>query len=396
MTPAALLSATFALPSLFWSGYLGGLAAAARPVEQPLPAEPVTHFDVIVPAHDEEGGIARTVESLLGVEYPVPLRRVIVVADNCSDRTAELARAAGAHVLERVDLERRGKGYALAHAFEFSAREGWADAVVVVDADTMVSANLLREFDARIRDGAGAVQAEYGVNNVDESWRTRLMSVALSVHHRLRNLARARLGLSTGLHGNGMAFTHELLALLPYDAFSIVEDLEYGARLALGGRRVHYAARARVAGDMPTSERASRSQRRRWEAGRAEVIRKYAWPLLKKGLRGADRVALDAGLTLIVPPLTFVVGLAGAGLVASTVAAYALPGSGAALIILPWAASSGLVCFYVVKGALLSERGPRALADLASAPAYMAWKTAVLLTGRVPTEWIRTERAPGG
>src|SRR6516164_7739806 len=123
------------LPALAWSLYLATLALLSARGSVPSPPESarLPRFDVIVPAHDEEGGISATVRSLLGVEYPAEKRRVVVVADNCTDSTAARAREAGATVLVRVDHERRGKGYALAHAFEHTLAEGAAEAVVVVD-----------------------------------------------------------------------------------------------------------------------------------------------------------------------------------------------------------------------------------------------------------------------
>ncbi|HCF58181.1 MAG TPA: glycosyl transferase family 2, partial [Myxococcales bacterium] len=160
---AALL--LLALPVLFVCGYLGLLALLSARVSPPPAVAPTARFDFLVPAHDEEGGIARTVRSLLAVDYPAELRRVVVVADNCSDRTAERARQAGARVIERRDPERRGKGHALALAFEHSLQEGFADAVVVVDADTVVAPNLPRAFAAHLAAGAQAMQAEYGVLN---------------------------------------------------------------------------------------------------------------------------------------------------------------------------------------------------------------------------------------
>src|SRR5262249_40397740 len=106
----------------------------------------------------------------------------------------------------------RGKGYALSCAFEHSLREGLADAVTVVDADTTVSANLLRAFAARIARGADAVQADYAVQNPNASWRTRLLRIAFGSFHVLRSLARERFGLSSGLRGNGMCFTADCCA----------------------------------------------------------------------------------------------------------------------------------------------------------------------------------------
>jgi cellulose synthase/poly-beta-1,6-N-acetylglucosamine synthase-like glycosyltransferase len=247
-----------ALPVLAWTTYLAALAALSWENRPPAPVSaPRTRFEVIVPAHDEELGIAATVENLLAVDYPAELRRVVVVADNCSDTTAARAAAAGATVLERHDTEKRGKGYALAHAFERALLEGRVDAVVVVDADTTVTPNLLRAFDARLQAGALAIQAEYAVANREASWRTRLMHIGFTLFHDVRSRARERLGVSAGLRGNGMAFAVRLLREVPHDAFSVVEDVEYGIRLGRAGHRVHYAGDARVFGEMVSSERAS-------------------------------------------------------------------------------------------------------------------------------------------
>jgi glycosyltransferase involved in cell wall biosynthesis len=144
-------------------------------------------FDVIVPAHNEAAVIERTVASLKKIEWPADRFRVWVVADNCSDSTASLARTAGAHVWERHDTSLRGKGYALQYAFGASLGEGWANAVVVVDADAEVSVNLLEAFAARIESGAHAVQAHYGVLNPMASWRTRLITIAKASFHIVRS-----------------------------------------------------------------------------------------------------------------------------------------------------------------------------------------------------------------
>ncbi len=387
-----LLLTVPALPVLACSTYLGVLALQARPLGRELPPSPETRFDVVVPAHDEEAGIGATVQSLLDLDYPREMFRVLVVADNCADATATRAEEAGASVLIRQDLGHKGKGYALEFAFAHSRSAGFADAVVVVDADTTVSKNLLRSFDAAFRRGAQAVQAEYGVRNPDAGWRTRLMSVALSLHHRLRNLARERMGLSLGLHGNGMAFSHQVLEEVPHRAYSIVEDLEYGIALGRAGHRVHYAAEGAVYGEMVATETASRSQRQRWEGGRASFARDQALGLLVDGVLRREKILFDLGMDLAVPPLSYLVAGAGGGLLISSGAVLLLPVS--ALVTLPWLLACGSLVGYVLRGVALSERGAAAFVDLAWAPAYIGWKFALRLTGERPPggEWIRTQR----
>ena len=223
------------VPVVTWSLYLAVLALLSWPPKAPVaPSPPSVRFDFVVPAHNESMGIAATVKSLQDVDYPKDLFRVLVVADNCTDDTAVKAREAGAVVLERQSAELRGKGYALAHAFQKCLAEG-ADAVVVVDADTLVSKNLLSAFAARLVWGNVAVQAHYGVQNPNASWRTRLMRIALSMFHQVRSIGRERLKVSAGLRGNGMCLRTSLLREAPHDAYSLVEDLEYGIRLGRKG-----------------------------------------------------------------------------------------------------------------------------------------------------------------
>jgi cellulose synthase/poly-beta-1,6-N-acetylglucosamine synthase-like glycosyltransferase len=353
---------------------------------------PRTKFDVIVPAHNEERGIMATVLNLAAVDYPASLRRVIVVADNCTDATASRASEAGAMVLVRNDMSRRGKGYALAHAFERSLNEGFADAVVVVDADTKVTANLLGSFDARMCRGARAIQAEYKVANPESSWRTRLMHIGFTLFHDVRSRGRERLGVSAGLRGNGMAFSAPLLREIPHEAFSIVEDVEYGLRLGLAGHRIEYAGEAKVFGEMVSSEVSSRSQRRRWEGGRLALARRHATRLLVEGARRRSLMLLDLAADLLVPPLTYIVLAAALGLAASLV--WLALGRGAWCAVVPWCAAWVGLAAYLARGLMLARAGPRVMVDLLWAPLYMVWKVVLAIRAppRADEEWIRTAR----
>jgi 1,2-diacylglycerol 3-beta-glucosyltransferase len=385
-----------ALPVALASAYLLALAVLSRRPHPPRYGQPHLRFDVIVPAHDEETGIVATIASLSAVDYPPPLRRILVVADNCRDGTAVRARSAGARVLVRDDPDRRGKGYALAHAFAWSFADGFAEAMVVVDADTVVSPNLLRAFEARLDAGAAAVQAHYGVRNADASWRTRLMAIAFALFHEVRSIARERLSCSVGLRGNGMCFAARLLREVPHQAFSIVEDLEYGIRLGLAGHRVRHAAEAAVLGEMVPGGRASRSQRRRWEGGRLRMVRAHAGPLLRRALAARDRVLLDLAADLLVPPLALLAGAAAVGGAAAGLAAWA---AGRPLIA-TWIFGASLLALavYVARGWWLSDTGLHGLGSLLRAPVYLAWKVGLALAraDHPSGAWVRTARERGG
>jgi 1,2-diacylglycerol 3-beta-glucosyltransferase len=389
----AYILAVCALPVLAASLYLALLALLARRSPAQTPSACTHRFDIVVPAHDEENEVAQTVASLLAVDYPRERFRVLVVADNCSDRTAEAAAAAGAQVLIRQDADRRGKGYALAFAFDYCLADRFADAVVVVDADTVVTRNLLQAFAARFARGVSAVQADYGVRNANSSWRTRLMAIALATFHGVRSAARERLGVSCGLRGNGMAFGRALLQAHPPGAFSVVEDLEYGIQLGYAGVRVEYVPEARVLGHMAVTESASRSQRRRWERGRQALVREHVPVLLKEAWRRRDGTLFDLALDLMVPPLgqLLVVTVVGLGLSLLALA------FGVGVPAWLWAAAFLGLVLHVLRGWAFSGVGLIGLRDLLWVPAYVVWKMTLRFSdkGRRPEEWVRTSREVG-
>jgi cellulose synthase/poly-beta-1,6-N-acetylglucosamine synthase-like glycosyltransferase len=348
-------------------------------------------FDVIVPAHDEVEVIGRTVASLRRLDWPAELFRILVIADNCSDATAQLARTAGALALERHDLSRRGKGYALQFAFAASREHGWADAVVVVDADAEVSPNLLEAFAARILAGESAVQAHYGVLNPLASWRTRLITIAKAAFHIVRSRARERLGLSCGIRGNGWCVTHALLARVPYESFSLTEDLEYGIVLGLAGIRIAYADEAHSDADMVSSAQVAGKQRQRWESGRFALIRSKTLPLLAHAIRKRDLICLDLALDLLLLPLSYVA--LNAALLVAIAGALAVLVQGHFLgWLLVGVACTGTLFLYVLRGWWLSGIGARGMLDLARAPTFLLWKVMLMLRTRKTGEWVRTER----
>jgi cellulose synthase/poly-beta-1,6-N-acetylglucosamine synthase-like glycosyltransferase len=294
-------------------------------------------------------------------------------------------------VVERVDRERRGKGYALALAFEKSV-EANADAVVVIDADTVVSPNLLRAFDERLRAGAKAVQADYAVRNPGAGWRTQLMAIAFGMFHVVRSAGRESLGVSCGLRGNGMCFSTDLLEEVPHDAFSIVEDLEYGIRLGEQGHRVHYAGEAHVYGEMVSSEKASRSQRERWEGGRWQMAKEHAVPLLQRAIRERSLLLGDLAADLLVPPLSTLAVATAGGLAASVALSVVTLRPNVATVL--FGASGVFLLAYVARGWQVSGTGLQGLASLARAPLYVAWKATLKprKRGEAKKEWVRTAR----
>jgi 1,2-diacylglycerol 3-beta-glucosyltransferase len=360
---------------------------SARPASPPAPSRDM-FFDVIVPAHDEAAGIGKTISSLKRLSWPSARYRIVVVADNCTDATASISLEAGATVLERQDLTRRGKGYALAHAFAWSRSAGLADAIAVVDADSVVSANLLESFAARIEAGACALQAHYGVLNATDSWRTRLMAIALGAIHKVRSRARERMSLSCGIRGNGWCVTHALLDKIPYRSFSLTEDIEFGIDLGLAGYRVGYCDESHVNGEMVTSEHAARSQRQRWEGGRIGLLREKVPALLLAAVARRSLVCLDLAFDLLVLPLSYVV-VNVAGII--TLGALNPDGFRSALLMV------GLIDLlalgvYVCRGWMLSGIGIVGILDLLRVPVFLFWKLLIVRAQPKPNTWIRTKR----
>jgi hypothetical protein len=343
-------------------------------------------FAVLIPARDEEASIAATVESLRRLEYPAERVQIVVVADKCTDRTAAVAKAAGASVWERSRGE-DGKGAALAWAL--ARVEPVVDAVVIVDADCAAAPNLLAAIEERLRDGAAAVQVAYSVANPDASPVAALRHASFALVNSVRPLGKTTLGLSAGLFGTGMAFTRELLARRPWTALSLAEDQEHHLALVAGGERVVFAAETCVMSAMPTSLRRSRTQQLRWDAGRVALIRTWTPRLLRAGLRRRDTAQIHAALEPLVPPQSLLLALNAAGCL---LAVRARP----AVRALAVANAAGQAAF--VLGGLAVTRAPASVwRALVFAPALATWKLGLLARlwlGRGPTTWVRTEREP--
>lgn len=389
ITICSYIIAAVALPL---SLYLGLLAILAFEKRIQICKEPTTRFAVVIPSHNEENNIQDTVASLQALDYPEQMRTILVIADNCSDNTAEAARAAGAMVWERSDDSNKGKGYALHFAFEKVLSENNHDAVVVVDADTIVSSNLLRSFDCLIASGEQAIQTEYRVRNVHASWRTKLMAIALGMFHRTRFLARERMKVSVGLRGNGMCFSTDLIQKHPHNAFSIVEDVEYGIRIGLSGVRIAFSQDAEVRGEMVSSAQDSVSQRKRWEGGRFLLIKQYLPKLLKSALEQRSKMQFDLALDLLVPPLSSIAVLLTIGVLLETTQ-FIFFGQMHYSVYLWLAALMGFL-LYVLRGVQHSGLGVYGFAVLAYAPFYIIWKLLIArpLGSKGTGSWVRTKR----
>ncbi len=338
---------------------------------------------IVIPAHNEEMLISRCVASVLESAGHSSRTRVLVVAHNCTDGTAEAARRAGAEVLVFNDADARGKGFALSHGFEH-ALNGKAQAVMVIDADSVVSKNLVSEVKGALANGAQAVQCRYEMESPTEKISGRLAAVAFRAFNVIRPRGRERLGLSAGIFGNGFALTRRLLNEVPYGAFSVVEDLEHHLHLVLARKRVQYLETARVLASLPASKQGENVQRSRWEGGRFHAARTWTWPLLKQVVRGKLRMA---------EPLLDVAGLPMAYGVFVLLLALCIPVTGVRIYAL---ASLLVIVLHVLAAAASGPDFMKTLGYLAMAPIYIVWKLRLLpsvLRGSAGNAaWVRTNR----
>ena len=392
---AALLAAgtAFALPTaVFGAECLLGALPRRRPDTTARP-EGVTAV-VLIPAHDEAVGIGSTVAHVR--TRLAAGDRVLVVADNCSDETADVARAAGAEVIERHDNTRRGKGFALAYGFEH-LRHGPSppDVVIVLDADCAITPDTVHCLVAESLKRYCPVQADNTVIvDSSASASARVSAFAFRVRNRLRPRGLSRLGLPCHLAGTGMALPFALVTQAPDMEGHLAEDLAMGIELGLLGFPAMYTDTAAVTSELAPTEQAKQAQRQRWEHGHLSTQRTYIPRLLRAGLSQRDHRLLAMALDLTVPPLAFHVSVLGLGLALGGGAALLGTGAGPALL---FAGEISLVSLGVLAGwwavgtDIVSPRDFLAMPTyvVRKIPSYWAW-----LRGHASGSWVRAQRNP--
>jgi 1,2-diacylglycerol 3-beta-glucosyltransferase len=360
---------------------------------------PTTRFAILVPAHDEAGGIERTLAGFDAIDYPPELFSVHVVADNCTDDTAAVVRRSGWTAHERKAPDDPGKGPALNWLLDRLVDNGEPfDAVVIVDADTSIDRGFLGAMDHQFQAGAKAAQGYYSVRDPDLSPVSSFRFAALACRHHLRPLGRCRLGWSCGLYGNGMMFDRSLLEGRRWSGH-LVEDAELQNELLLDGHLVTYSPDAVVLAEMPETLSQAVSQNQRWERGRLEMARRYV-PRLLTGLaaaRGLRLARIDAVLDHLVPPLSVLLAVQLG--VTATHAVGAIAGHRACRLALTIDVAALAALTGHAFAGLASVGAPAArYKALLSAPELVTWKVALWAKALRPqeaVEWRRTERNVG-
>ena len=324
MTAAVCL--TFLVPATVAAVYYIALTAIgwrAKPAVNDV--APRTKFAVLLPAHDEEAVLGDTLRAVSASRYPGHLVQTLVIADNCTDRTADVAGRLGSDVLERTDAEARGKGHALAFGLPH-ALAGDADAVLVLDADCRLHPDALGELDRTLAGGAAVVQAAVTMGDPEAGPAGLVMAVGSAIENAVQ-AGLSRVGGTVRLRGTGMAFRRDVLERHPWQSFGKAEDAEYSAVLRRAGVRVQFVPTAELRNTPPTDTAGLCQQRRRWRdalfADAAGPIDRFliSKPLVLAQL--AATIAVVLLMSILRPGLMAALfALWAGGLVAMTMAVY--------------------------------------------------------------------------
>ncbi|MBQ7410978.1 MAG: glycosyltransferase [Clostridia bacterium] len=261
-------------------------------------------FMAIVPAHNEEAVIRNLVESLNAQDYPKELYDVYVIADNCTDATAEIAKEAGAIVLKRFDEQNKTKGHALNWFIKQKIEENADyDALCVFDADNIVDKNFLKNMTKKLCQGEEVVQGYRDIKNPTDSWIAGGYAIFYWMMHRFYHLARYNLGLSPLLNGTGFMVKFDLLKPNGWQTITLTEDIEYSLINIAQGRKLGWAVDAIVYDEQPVTFKASWSQRSRWTVGHLQCMKEYTGKLINGVKEYKTLMNFDGALYLFGIPM---------------------------------------------------------------------------------------------
>jgi cellulose synthase/poly-beta-1,6-N-acetylglucosamine synthase-like glycosyltransferase len=344
---------------------------------------------VLVPAHNEASGIGATLETL--IPQLAQKDSIIVIADNCSDETATIARKFGVTAIERIDSDRRGKGYALDYGLRYLEADP-PEVVVIIDADCIVHQGAIERIAQRAKEIARPVQALYLMEQpAKPSPKDAVSALAFMVKNLVRPSGLEQLGLPCLLTGTGMAFPWLVIRDATLASGNIVEDMQLAFDLAISGYTTAFCSEAKVIGRLPQQKEAAKSQRTRWEHGHVQTLLTQVPRLLKASVQQKRFDLLALALELCVPPLSLLVmmwvAVLGAALLTGTLGISWIPAI--------FVAIEGLLILISIVGAWYKfGRADLPVLALLAVPFYLLWKIPLYLAFlvRPQTKWIRTER----
>lgn len=267
-------------------------------------------FMAIIPAHNEETVIENLVESLKNQDYDKDLYDIYVIADNCTDNTAKIAKDAGAIVYKRFDEANKTKGHALNWFLKQKIEENADyDAFLVFDADNIVDKNFIKVMNRKLCQGEEVVQGYKDIKNPADSWVSAGYAFFYWTMHRFYHLARYNVGLSPLLNGTGFMVKFDLIKDTGWDTVTLTEDIEFSLKQIIKGKRLGWATDAIVYDEQPEKFKASWKQRSRWTVGHIQCTKVYTKDLAKAVKANKTIMNFDGLLYIIGSIPMFVVSM---------------------------------------------------------------------------------------
>lgn len=265
------------LITIFWLyQFVVSICSLVKLKDKPIIEEKQNRFMAIIPAHNEAAVVANLVESLKNQDYPKELYDIYVIADNCTDNTAEVARKAGAIVYERFDETKKTKGFALQWFLDQKIKEDAPyDALCIFDADNIADVHFLKAMNKKLCQGENVVQGYRDIKNPTDNWITAGYAIFYWTMNRFYHLARYNLGLSPLLNGTGFMVRFDIIKPTGWDTKTLTEDIEFSLKNIIEGRKLGWATDAIVYDEQPTGFKQSWSQRTRWTVGHIQCMKEY-------------------------------------------------------------------------------------------------------------------------
>ena len=268
--------------------------------DKPMLVNKKHRFMAIIPAHNEENVVEELIKSLKAQDYPKDLYDIYVIADNCTDKTAEVARKAGAIVYERFDPTKKTKGYALNWFLKQKIEEdAQYDAFCIFDADNIVDKNFIKNMNKKLCQGEEVVQGYRDIKNPTDNWITAGYAIFYWTMHRFYHLARYNIGLSPLINGTGFMVKFDLVKPNGWDTKTLTEDIEFSLKTIIKGKKLGWATDAIVYDEQPLGFVQSWKQRSRWTVGHMQCIKEYTKPLAYSVKEHKSLVNLDGFLYIV-------------------------------------------------------------------------------------------------
>ena len=372
-------------------GYWIVLMLASFHIPEPKEMQPLKYFAIAIAAHNEEIVIANTVKRLLDLEYPTQLFSVHIVADHCSDQTAELARNAGAIVHERNDDPRNGKGAALSWLFRRILEDQKCDAVVIFDADTRVDKKFLRIMNARLAMGDQIIQGRHVISNPEDGWFPALTWTMFMIDNRFQNLGRVNLGWSAKNMGDSICISAEALRRVGWGD-GLADDYQLRQKFLLNGIKIAYEPSAIGLGEAPLTWKQAQAQRARWIRGAYDADQQYASKLLAAAIKTWDAALLDGALQAYLPSYSILTALIVVVLLLHFIA-YQFGIWVPTFLVTAWVFLFGTIFLYPFIGLALEKAPFKAYLVILTGPIFIVWRIWLSLVtrfGKTNIVWVRT------